>query len=52
MTAGSLDRNGVVIESFTGQSGYTDTLGKGGGSYTYTLYDEAGNLKDSVSVNF
>ncbi|WOJ93375.1 PKD domain-containing protein [Congregibacter variabilis] len=52
ITAGSLDRNGVVIQSFTGQSGYTDTLGKGGGSYTYTLYDEAGNLKDSVSVNF
>lgn len=52
ITAGSLDRNGVVIENFTGLSGYTDTLGKGGGNYTYTLYDEAGNLKDSVSVNF
>jgi hypothetical protein len=52
LTAGSVDRNGVVITMFSGESGYTDSLGKGSGSYTYTLYDDAGNLKDSVSVNF
>ncbi len=46
-------RDGAPISTISNSSTYTDTLGKGGGSYTYQVCESGTtNCSNTITVNF
>ncbi len=52
LSSGTLLRNGVPVFSINGETGYVDSLGKGGGSYSYQVCDDSGDCSNEVTIVF